>query len=214
MLANMGRLENIRNDYRKGALEMGMMDDDPVVQFGKWMQDVIDAGVEEPTAMALATSTTDGFPSARMVLLKGFDDRGFVFFTNYLSRKGLEMDLNPQAALVFYWKELERQVRIEGDVVRISEDESDEYFRLRPRESQAGAVVSPQSQVIATREELDQAMQELLEDPAEIARPEYWGGFLVRPAVIEFWQGRPGRLHDRFRYSLKDSYWILERLAP
>jgi pyridoxamine 5'-phosphate oxidase len=149
-----------------------------------------------------------------MVLLKGFDERGFVFFTNYLSRKGLEIEENPNVALVFYWKELERQVRIEGLASKVSDEESDEYFQSRPRESQAGAIVSPQSRVIPGRDGMESEMTLLLQRTEPLQRPADWGGFRITPGCYEFWQGRPGRLHDRIRYSKKDSYWVLERLAP
>ncbi len=211
----MDELRHIRNDYRMGELDQAKLDPDPVSQFGSWMKDAINFGVEEPTAMTLATADALGNPSARMVLLKGFDERGFVFFTNYLSRKGEELAANPRAALVFYWKELERQVRIEGTVEKTNPSESDEYFSSRPPESQAGAVVSPQSQIIADRRELEARQQELMEQGRPpMARPDYWGGYRVVPDHIEFWQGRPGRLHDRIRYSRKKSAWTLVRLAP
>jgi pyridoxamine 5'-phosphate oxidase len=189
----------------------------PFDQFRTWLDQALAAQLTQPLGMALATATANGRPSNRMVLLRGFDERGFVFFTNYGSRKAQELDSNPQAALVFYWAEMDRQVRIEGHVERISAAESDAYFQSRPRGSRLGAWASPQSQVIASRDVLDQRMEELLakygED--EIPRPPHWGGYRVIPAVIEFWQGEPNRLHDRLRYRRLDEHsWRLERLAP
>jgi pyridoxamine 5'-phosphate oxidase len=167
--------------------------------------------------MALATATTDGHPSVRLVLLRGFDERGFVFFTNYESRKARELEHNPRAALVFYWPELDRQVRTEGNVERISAEESDAYFQSRARGSRLGAWASPQSQIIASREVLDRRMEELEAEyrEAEVPRPPYWGGYRVIPASVEFWQGQTDRLHDRLRYRrLEGGSWCLERLAP
>jgi pyridoxamine 5'-phosphate oxidase len=207
-------LANYRNEYKKDMLDISSMHPDPVVQFGIWMEDAIRQGIEEPTAMTLATVGADGKPSARMVLLKGFDKEGFVFFTNYDSRKGFEIEGNPDVALVFYWKELERQVRIEGRATKTTGAESDEYFKTRPVESQAGAIVSPQSQVIPNRKELESKLEELLSGNKELTRPKHWGGYHVFPEMIEFWQGRPGRLHDRIRYLRHGNQWKIERLAP
>jgi pyridoxamine 5'-phosphate oxidase len=208
-------LSNYRKDYNSSELDISSVDPDPIGQFGLWMDDVIAAGIEEPTAMTLATSDADGKPSARMVLLKGYGEEGFVFFTNYNSSKGKQLSANPHAALVFYWKEMERQVRIEGKVVKVSVEESDEYFASRPVESRAGAIVSPQSAVISDRQGLEDKMMHLLSlDEKDLVRPENWGGYRLVPEMIEFWQGRPGRLHDRIRYTKSGNDWKIERLAP
>jgi pyridoxamine 5'-phosphate oxidase len=190
---------------------------DPFKQFKLWLDEALAMGLPQPLGMTLATATKDGRPSARMVLLRGFDDRGFVFYTNYTSRKADELDANPQAALVFYWAELDRQVRIEGRVERITAEESDEYFRTRPQGSQLGAMASPQSQIIPDRAFLDGRMAELLKKyPTDnVLRPDFWGGYRVIPASIEFWQGQLNRLHDRLRYRRQDDgCWLIERLAP
>jgi pyridoxamine 5'-phosphate oxidase len=190
---------------------------DPVMQFEKWWKEALSAEVYEANAMVLATAGTDGFPSARIVLLKEFSMKGFVFFTNYNSFKGLQIAENPKACLVFFWKELERQIRITGIVNKISEEENDAYFYSRPLQSQVGAVVSPQSHVIENRNWLDNNYIKLLADAEKtpVQRPIYWGGYMVKPVIIEFWQGRPGRLHDRLQYSLaNDGQWKIERLAP
>ena len=190
-------------------------DTDPMRQFERWMAEALAAGIEEPTAMALATVSADGKPSARMVLLKGSDENGFVFFTNYRSRKAMEMESNPNVSLLFHWKELERQVRIEGAVHKITAAESDTYFHSRPLESRINAVISPQSDVIPDRHYLENLRDEYLKArPGEPVRPPHWGGYRVVPEVIEFWQGRPGRLHDRIRYSRGKDGWVMERLAP
>lgn len=190
---------------------------DPFLQFERWFDAALQAGLPEPEAMTLATATQDGAPSARMVLLKGFDQRGFVFYTNYESRKGVELADNPRAALVFFWVELHRQIRIEGRVSRVSDQESDAYFQSRPRGSQIAAVASAQSRVLSSREELDRAVEELTlrYEGSAVPRPPRWGGFRLRPSRFEFWQGRPNRLHDRLRYlPSADGDWRLERLAP
>jgi len=190
---------------------------DPVAQFRIWWEQVLAARLLQPEAMTLATATPAGEPSARVVLLRGFDERGFSFFTNYDSRKGQELAANPRAALVLYWPELDRQVRIEGRVVRVSAEESDAYFQGRPRGSQLGAWVSPQSDVVPGREFLESRMEELtaLHEAGQVPRPPHWGGYRVVPAVVEFWQGQPNRLHDRLRYRrLETGGWTLERLAP
>ncbi len=206
---------DIRQKYEKFELLESGIAKDPLEQFSLWLDQALQAEVPEPTAMTLATASPDGRPTARTVLLKGFDASGFVFFTNYLSRKGHELAGNPQAALLFFWPALERQVRIEGTVSKVSETESDEYFRSRPLGSRIGAWVSPQSQPI-THEALEARRQSLTaslgEDPA---RPEHWGGYRVVPDYIEFWQGRPSRLHDRLAFQRKDGgAWTLQRLAP
>jgi pyridoxamine 5'-phosphate oxidase len=190
---------------------------DPIRQVKKWLDDARAAGVKEPTAMTLATTTCAGKPSARMVLLKGIDDRGFSFFTNYLGRKGRELAENPYAALVLYWAALDRQVRITGRVSKLSAAESEEYFNSRAAGSRFSAAVSPQSSVIASRKSLEQKLAKLKAEYPEGAppRPKHWGGYLVRPAEIEFWQQGEFRLHDRVRYRRgRDGSWIVEQLAP
>lgn len=210
-------IADLRKDYSLEGLSKNEVDPNPFIQFKKWFEQALAAQLPEPNAMTLATATPDGKPSARMVLLKDFDERGFVFFTNYNSRKGQELTANPQAALVFWWAELERQVRILGLVERVSEAESDYYFESRPANSRLGAWASEQSEVIPSREFLEQRMQELQikYENQEIPRPPYWGGFRVIPNEIEFWQGRSSRLHDRLLYtSLEDGNWQIERLSP
>ena len=207
--------DNVYVMQMKSSLSKRTANTDPVRQFERWMADVLAAGVEEPTAMALATVSADGKPSVRMVLLKGSDDDGFVFFTNYRSRKAREMESNPNVSLVFYWKELERQVRIEGAVQKITAAESDTYFHYRPLESRINAVISPQSEVIPDRRYLEKLREEYLSShPGDPVRPPHWGGYLVVPEIIEFWQGRSGRLHDRIRYTRSKEGWRRERLAP
>jgi len=212
-----GSLADLRRDYTLRGLSETDVDADPFKQFQVWFSDALAANLIEPNAMTLATATRDGKPSARTVLLKGFDERGFVFYTNYESRKGQELAENPWAALVFLWAELQRQVRIEGRVEKCSVLESDTYFRSRPLGSRLSATLSKQSQVISSREVLEHRLQELLVENAnqEVARPPYWGGYRLSPMSIEFWQGRPNRLHDRLRYHLlNDGSWLLERLSP
>lgn len=193
------------------------IDPDPIKQFQLWLTDAIAAKIPLAEAMTLATATPDGKPSARMVLLKQVDQDGFVFFTNYRSAKARQLDANPYASLVFYWNQLERQVRVEGSVARVSDQESRDYFQTRPRESQIGAWASDQSEVISSREFLEQRAQELetLYCDREVDRPEYWGGYRVTPERIEFWKGRIGRLHDRILYQrVSDGIWTITRLAP
>ena len=190
---------------------------EPLEQFTRWFEEARRAGLELPEAMTLATADRDGRPSARMVLLKQVDERGFVFYTNYRSAKARELEENPRAAMVCYWVGLDRQVRIEGSVERISSEDSDEYFRTRPRESQLGALASPQSEVIESRELLERRFRELDESyrGREVERPEHWGGYRIRPERIEFWSNRPGRLHDRILYERRrDGSWTIKRLAP
>jgi pyridoxamine 5'-phosphate oxidase len=211
------QIANIRKDYVWGGLSETEVNADPIRQFETWFQQALAAQLPEPNAMTLATATTDGLPSARVVLLKAFDERGFTFFTNYESRKGRELSANPRAALLFFWPELQRQVRIEGTVERVSEIESDAYFASRPLGSRLGAWASRQSEILAGREVLEEEARELARRFAdgEVPRPPHWGGFRVRPLLVEFWQGRPDRLHDRLRYRCGEAReWILERLAP
>jgi pyridoxamine 5'-phosphate oxidase len=210
-------LAAIRKDYRLQSLLEQDVDTNPVKQFEKWLQQAMDSGIEEPNAMTLATSTTTGKPSARIVLLKGIKENGFVFFTNYNSKKGKQIHDNPWASLVFFWKELERQVIIEGEIKKTSEKESDEYFAKRPLESRIGAWSSPQSKVIQSREVLEKNVSYYTDkyQSQNVPRPPHWGGYILIPTLIEFWQGGAGRLHDRLQYSLNDSNsWVIERLAP
>lgn len=189
----------------------------PLEQFARWYDEAIAAGVELPEAMMLATAAPNGAPSARMVLLKGVEERGFVFYTNYESRKGRELAANPRAALVFHWPQTpRRQVSVGGSVERLSDRESDEYFRTRPFGSRIGAWASRQSEVIAGREGLERSFAELEAEHAEgeVPRPPWWGGYVLRPDMVEFWQNRPNRLHDRLRYRRSDGEWVLERLSP
>jgi pyridoxamine 5'-phosphate oxidase len=206
----------MRYEYTRGGLAEADVDADPVVQFGRWFEQAASAGLLEPTAMTLATATPDGRPSARMVLLRGFDRRGFVFYTNYDSRKGAELAANPRAALVFWWGELERQVRIEGPVERTTREESEAYFHSRPLGSQLSAAASPQSQVIDGRAVLERRVAALATSQRDgrVPLPEFWGGYRLVPEVVELWQGRPNRLHDRLRYTRAGDGWRMERLAP
>ncbi|MBH8573644.1 pyridoxamine 5'-phosphate oxidase [Nostocaceae cyanobacterium CENA369] len=210
-------IADLRKDYTLEGLSGTEIDLNPFIQFQKWFDQALAAQLTEPNAMTIATAMPDGKPSARMVLLKDFDERGFVFFTNYNSRKGQELAENPQAALVFWWAELERQVRISGHVEKVSENESDKYFHSRPANSRLGAWVSNQSEVIESREVLEQRLQEFHSkyENQEIPRPPHWGGLRVIPTEIEFWQGRSSRLHDRLLYTrLHDNSWKIERLSP
>lgn len=209
-------ISDLRRNYTLSGLTEAEADLDPFVQFRRWFDQALAAQLPEPNAMTVATVGADGRPAARVVLLKGVDERGFVFYTNYDSRKAAELTIHPYAALLFYWPELERQVRIEGGVAKVAEAESDAYFASRPRGSQLGAWTSPQSQVIAGREVLDQRLEQLTAEFAgrDVPRPPHWGGFRVVPDVFEFWQGRPSRLHDRLRYRRDGNQWLRERLAP
>ncbi|MCI0708327.1 MAG: pyridoxamine 5'-phosphate oxidase [Ignavibacteriae bacterium] len=209
-------LAKLRREYLHKGLDESELDADPFVQFRHWLDEAIAAPFLEPTAMTLATATKDGKPSARVVLLKKVDDRGFVFFTNYESRKGEELSENPNASLLFYWDALERQVRIEGTIERVSKEESKAYFDERPFASRIAATISQQSRVVRSREELEKKFDELaMRYKGEIVPlPSFWGGFRVLPGLFEFWQGRENRLHDRFRYSRGAHGWRIERLSP
>ena len=210
-------IAGIRKIYSQKTLSEESSDSNPITQFDKWWKEAVASDIEEVNAMTLATASADGIPSARIVLLKGFSEKGFVFFTNYDSFKGKQLLENPKACLVFFWKELERQVRITGIVQKTSDEESDEYFFSRPYESQLGACISPQSTVIESREWLESRYSEFEKQSSKltIQRPSHWGGFIVKPVIIEFWQGRPSRLHDRIEYSLQENgKWTLIRLAP
>ncbi|MEO9003155.1 MAG: pyridoxamine 5'-phosphate oxidase [Ginsengibacter sp.] len=210
-------IAGMRKIYKLQTLLESDMNEDPIKQFEIWWQHAIISKIDEPNSMSLATSTASGKPSVRTVLLKGLKENGFVFFTNYQSRKGKEIEENPFVSLLFFWKELERQVRIEGSIKKISAEDSDEYFSERPRESQVGAWSSPQSSVIESRNLLQQKMEEYDKQfgTKEIPRPGYWGGYIILPNSLEFWQGRPGRMHDRLQYTLDEKNgWVMKRLAP
>jgi pyridoxamine 5'-phosphate oxidase len=209
-------IRDIRKDYKlKSLLEDDVLAD-PLNQFSVWWNEAVNSKIEEVNAMTLATATPDGLPSARIVLLKGFTKEGFMFFTNYLSRKGTELAKNPHSALVFFWKELERQVRIEGTAEKVSDAESEAYFHSRPVGSRIGAWASPQSTPIAGRNIIEQNAEKyrLQFGDVSIPRPPHWGGYIVKPVRIEFWQGRSSRLHDRVVYTKQHEEWKIERLAP
>ena len=210
-------IADLRKDYTLQSLSEKDVNSNPFIQFRQWFDQALAAQLPEPNAMTVATATLNGQPSARIVLLKGFDQRGFIFYTNYNSHKAQELAENPQASLVFWWAELERQVRICGSVEKVSENESDEYFYSRPLNSRLGAWASEQSQVIKSREVLEQRMQELQiqYQNQDVKRPAHWGGLRVIPTEIEFWQGRSNRLHDRLLYTrLDDGSWKIQRLSP
>jgi pyridoxamine 5'-phosphate oxidase len=207
---------NLRREYTHAGLDKTDMNPDPMVQFGTWFENVVDANLHEPNAMILATATGEGRPSVRTVLLKGYDGRGFVFYTNYEGRKARELEANPACALLFYWGELERQVRVEGRAGRIPGEESDAYFASRPRGSRLGAWASEQSRPVTDRDVLEERARALEKEyeGRDIPRPPFWGGYRVEPYAIEFWQGRENRLHDRISYRRENGGWRLERLQP
>ena len=215
------KIADLRIDYRRETLDERDVAPHPLRQFERWFDEAVKAEVPEPNAMTLATADAGGRPSARVVLLKGFDDRGFVFFTNYASRKGRELAARSDAALLFFWPELERQVRIEGAVAKVDAEESAAYFASRPRGARLGAWASPQSEAIGAREELERRIAETelryRDAGDDIPRPPHWGGYRLAPDVLEFWQGRPSRLHDRIRYRRDpqtSDRWVVDRLAP
>lgn len=211
-------ISNLREDYRARTLDITDVAKDPIQQFELWFKEALDSAIKETNAMTLATVNSKGQPSARIVLLKEFDKKGFVFYTNYNSKKGIELAQNPNVALVFLWKELERQVRIEGIVKKTSVRQSTTYFHSRPQGSQIGAWASPQSQIVKSRLQLENNYEELKEkykNKLTLPKPTHWGGYLVQPTLIEFWQGRSSRLHDRICYTLQEKKkWGIERLAP
>lgn len=210
-------IADIRKEYQQKSLLETDVHANAIEQFGNWWQEAIQSEIEEVNAMTLATASVDGLPAARIVLLKAFDEKGFTFFTNYNSFKGRQLQVNPRACLVFFWKELERQVRITGLVEMVAESESNEYYDSRPLGSRIGAWASPQSQVIANRNWLEQNEQQYEKDfeGKPVIRPPHWGGYRVKPTIIEFWQGRHSRLHDRIQYTLQENgNWLIERLAP
>lgn len=213
----MDSIAAIRTDYKKHVLDEKSVDLSPIKQFSAWFDEALKCNVMEPNAMNLATVAHSGRPVNRVVLLKGISGPGLTFFTNYQSAKGKELADNPYCALTFFWPELERQVRIEGEATRVSEAESDAYFHSRPRESQMGAWASPQSTVVENRMLLEERMEKLKKKFGTdeiIPRPKQWGGYLVKPFLFEFWQGRPSRLHDRLLYTLREGNWNISRLAP
>ena len=213
----MHKLADLRKEYARESLDISDVHSDPVEQFDKWFQEALNANVLEANAMNLATISEHGRPTSRIVLLKGVERGCFVFYTNYQSQKGRELEKNPACALTFFWPELERQVRIEGLAERLPHEQSEVYFQSRPRGSQIGAWSSPQSSVIANRELLEKRVDEIskrFDGQSVLPKPQQWGGYRVAPFEIEFWQGRPSRLHDRIVYSLVDQAWKINRLAP
>lgn len=210
-------IQTLRKEYTKEELDISVVDKSPILQFKSWFEEALSAEVNEPNAMVVSTVSVDNKPSARVLLLKGFDENGFSFYTNYESKKGKQLALNPNACITFFWPELERQVRIEGVITKVSAKESDDYFAVRPKGSQIGAWASPQSMVIPSRDILVHNQEALDEKYAssKVDRPEHWGGYILKPNLIEFWQGRHSRLHDRICYELNASNnWKIERLAP
>ena len=211
-------IADIRKDYKLRSLDESDVAGNPIDQFTRWWDEAIKSNIDEVNAMTLATATKSGMPSARIVLLKGYDANGFIFFTNYESQKGKELAENPQVALVFFWKELERQVRIDGIIEKVTATESDAYFQSRPAGSRIGAWASPQSKVISGRDVIEnnyRVFEEKFPDQEAIPRPPHWGGYIVKPHTIEFWQGRSSRMHDRIQYKMEaGNQWTIQRLAP
>ncbi|MEX0844901.1 MAG: pyridoxamine 5'-phosphate oxidase [Balneolaceae bacterium] len=210
------QLQHLRGEYTKHSLDEKEVDKDPIVQFNKWLNEALETKIPEPNAMTLATVDSENKPHSRIMLLKGVDEDGFVFFTNYASNKGRELEHNPHASLCFLWLELERQVRIDGTVEKISQSESEKYFKLRPYQSQLGALASNQSEEIESRKFLENKISELEAKYPEgkVPKPESWGGYRLNPEAIEFWQGRGSRLHDRVKYELVNGEWKIKRLSP
>ena len=207
-------ISGIRRDYDGGELNEEDLPPTPKPLFDQWLEEAFDAGIRDANSMVLSTVDPLGSPSSRIVLVSEVDRKGFYFYTNYDSRKGIDLASNPRAALLFHWAQLDRVVRVEGRVERVTDVESDVYFKSRPHGSQLGAIASPQSKVIPSRQYLSDRMAELEAQGGEVKRPNNWGGYLLRPRSIEFWQGRPDRLHDRIRYRVHDGAWVSERLAP
>lgn len=207
-------LDSIRREYSGEALTKESVNADPVQQFGNWFKEAMESEIMDVNAMTLASSTSEGKPSARIVLLKHFDENGFTFFTSYDSRKGSELEANPFGAILFHWKELNRQIRIEGKIEKVSDSDSDEYFNSRPVESRISAIASPQSQIIDSRQDLEEKQKQFNSGKSKVERPRNWGGFRLIAKRVEFWQGRPNRLHDRILYELEEHSWKISRLAP
>lgn len=208
-------LSNIRNDYSKFSLDKNTISPNPFDQFDIWMKDALNGGFIEPTAMTLSTVNSECRPSSRIVLLKYYDEDGFVFYTNFKSRKGIELETNPYASLLFFWDKFERQIRIEGKVEKVSTETAEKYFESRPYTSKLGAWASNQSKPLSSRFELMRKVAVLMAKyPINVPKPEFWGGYLLKAEEFEFWQGRQSRLHDRFNYKLDNNNWIIERLSP
>jgi pyridoxamine 5'-phosphate oxidase len=209
-------INKLRHDFSKMTLDESMVDADPLKQFESWFREAVEGKVNEPNAMVVSTVNAEDRPSSRVLLLRNFDANGFVFYTNYNSRKAKDIEKNNNASLLFFWPELERQVRVEGKLVKQSAEESDRYFNSRPRESRLGAWTSPQSEIIADRNALDEELAVIIKkfEGKEVPRPEWWGGYTLQPDRIEFWQGRPSRLHDRICYIKEKGQWKIVRLAP
>lgn len=210
------QIQHLRKEYARESLSEDVVHNNPVKQFSNWMNEALNAQVNEPHAMSVATVSSDLKPSSRIVYLRSIKESGFVFYTNYMSRKGEQLAVNNHASLLFFWPELERQVRIEGIVEKVSKEDSDQYFNTRPFENKIGAIASKQSKFLKSREHLQNIFDKLTEEyeNKQVLRPEHWGGYILKPELFEFWQGRPGRLHDRLQYVLENDNWIIERLFP